>query len=45
MNQTPCTVANSILETDLNVALQQNKLDKIKIMETEEGFYIIVRLK
>ena len=45
MNKAPCSIANSILATDISIAAKQHKLKELKIMETEKGFYIIVCLK
>jgi len=45
MNRAPCSPANSILEGDLELAMQQQTLQKLIIAETPEGFYIIAILK
>ena len=43
MNLLPCSQATSILEGDLELAAQQETLDKLFAMETPEGFYVIAR--
>jgi hypothetical protein len=43
MNLLPCSLASSILEGDLELAAQQQTLDKLIVMETPEGFYVIAR--
>ena len=45
MNRIPCSPANSILEGDLEIAVQQQALDKITVAETTDGFYVIVQFK
>lgn len=45
MNRTPCSPANSILEGDLELAVQQETLKKLIVAETPEGFYVVVQLK
>ena len=45
MNLPPCSVENSILEPDLEVAIKQKALDTLQIMEVLEGYYVIVKLK
>lgn len=45
MKRIPCSPANSILEGDLELAVQQETLKKIQIAETTEGFYVIAQLK
>lgn len=45
MNRIPCSPANSILEGDLELAVQQQTLKKLSIAETSDGFYVIVQLK
>jgi hypothetical protein len=45
MNRIPSSPANSILEGDLELAVQQNTLKKISIAETFDGFYVIIQLK
>jgi hypothetical protein len=45
MNRTPCSPANSILEGDLELAVQQQTLKKLTIAETQDGFYVIAQLK
>lgn len=45
MNRTPCSPANSILEGDLELAVQQQTLKKLTIAETPDGFYVIAQLK
>jgi hypothetical protein len=44
MKPLPCSPANSILESDLELSVQQQTLDKMKVMETPEGFYVTVKL-
>ncbi len=41
----PCSPENSILEGDLELAVLQRALDKLKVMETPEGFYVIANVK
>lgn len=43
MNLLPCSLASSILEGDLELAAQQQTLDKLIVMETPSGFYVIAR--
>lgn len=43
MNLLPCSLASSILEGDLELASQQQTLDKLIVMETPDGFYVIAR--
>lgn len=45
MNRTPCSPANSVLEGDLELAVQQQTLKKIQVAETPEGYYVIAQLK
>lgn len=45
MNRTPCSPANSILEGDLELAVQQQTLKKLVVAETPEGFYVVAQLK
>lgn len=45
MNRTPCSPANSILEGDLDLAVQQETLKKLIVAETPEGFYVVAQLK
>lgn len=45
MNRTPCSPANSILEGDLELAVQQQTLKKLTIAETPDGFYVVAQLK
>ncbi|WP_265299998.1 hypothetical protein [Verminephrobacter eiseniae] len=45
MNRTPCSPANSILEGDLEIAVQQQALDKLTVAETPDGFYVIIQFK
>lgn len=45
MNLLPCSSENSILEGDLELAVLQKTLEKLKIMETPEGFFVVVNLK
>ncbi len=39
----PCSPANSILESDLELAAQQQTIEKLKVIETPEGFYVIAQ--
>ena len=43
--RSPCTAANSILEADLAIAVQQHALKKLCLAETPIGFYVVVQLK
>ena len=43
ITQPPCSLANSILESDLEISVQQQTLEKFKVMETPEGFYVIAQ--
>ncbi len=45
MQLLPCSTENSVLESDLGVAIIQKTLDKVKVMETEEGFYVVVQFR
>ena len=45
MKPTPCSPANSILESDLELAVQQQTLTKLTVAETPEGFYVIAKIK
>ena len=45
MNRTACSPANSVLEGDLEIAVQKQTLKKLVIAETPEGFYVIVQFK
>lgn len=45
MNLTPCGPSNSVLEGDLELAVQQQTLTKLSIAETSEGFYVVARLR
>lgn len=45
MKLPPCSPENSILEGDLELAVLQKTLDKLKVMETPVGFYVVVLLK
>lgn len=40
-----CGRANSLLEDDLDIAVQQQTLQKITIAETAQGFFLIVQVK
>ena len=44
MSLTPCSPANSVLEGDLEIAVQQQTLRKLTIAETPDGFYVIAQL-
>ncbi len=43
MNLSPCSLANSILEGDLELAAKQQTIHKLIVMETPEGFYVIAK--
>jgi len=46
MKLPPCSPENSILEGDLELAvLHQKAVEKLKVMETPVGFYVVVFLK
>ncbi len=45
MNRTPCSPANTILEGDLELAVQQQTLKILTIAETSDGFYVVAQLK
>lgn len=45
MTRHPCSPENSILESDLEIAVLQNAIKELKVMETPEGFYVVVLLK
>nr|BBE29087.1 hypothetical protein [uncultured bacterium] len=45
MTLPPCGPDNSILETDLERAVLLKAISKIKVMETPDGFYVVVGLK
>lgn len=45
MNRPTCSPANSILEGDLELAVQQQTLKKLAVAETADGFYVIAQLK
>lgn len=38
-----CEKSNSFLDTDLQLYLQQQTLSRLKVMETEVGFYVIAQ--
>lgn len=40
-----CSTENSILEADLGNAVLQRTLDKLKVMETDDGFYVVVQVR
>jgi len=40
-----CNPENSILEGDLELAVLQKTINKLKVMETTQGFYVVVLLK
>lgn len=44
MTLIPCSPANSILESELSLAVQQETLTHLQVMEVEEGFFVMVRL-
>ncbi|RBH74636.1 hypothetical protein [Xanthomonas oryzae] len=39
----PCTLSNSILESDLELAAQYNLVNHIKVFETPGGFYVTAK--
>lgn len=41
MKRQPCSPSNSILEGDLELAAKQQIIEKLKVMETPVGFYVI----
>lgn len=41
MKRQPCSPSNSILEGDLELAAKQQIIEKLKVMETPMGFYVI----
>ena len=45
MKLQPCTTDNSLLSADLSNAAIQKTLDKINVMETPRGFYVVVQIK
>lgn len=45
MNLAPCSPANSVLEGDLELAVQQGTLKKLVIAEIPEGYYVIAQLR
>lgn len=45
MNLSACSPENSILEGDLELAVLQETIDQIQVMETPVGFYVVVLLK
>lgn len=45
MKLEPCSPENSILEGDLEIAVLQKSVVSLKVMETPEGFYVVVQLK
>lgn len=45
MNLSACSPENSILEGDLELAVLQKTIDRIQVMETPVGFYVVVLLK
>lgn len=45
MKLQPCTTNNSLLSADLSNAAIQQTLEKISVMETPSGFYVIVQIK
>jgi len=40
-----CTIDNSLLSAELSNAAIQKTLDKITVMETLSGFYVVVQIK
>ena len=45
MKLQPCTTENSLLSADLSNADIQQTLDKITVMETPGGFYVVVQIR
>lgn len=45
MKLQPCTTDNSLLSADLSNAAIQQTLDKITVMETPSGFYVVVQIR
>lgn len=45
MNRIPCSPANSLLESDLELAVLQQTLETLVIAETPDGFYVMAQLK
>ncbi|ERZ09682.1 TPA: hypothetical protein ACV5IO_005621 [Pseudomonas aeruginosa] len=43
MKRQPCSPSNSILEGDLELAAQHQIIEKLKVMETPIGFYVIAQ--
>ena len=41
MKRQPCEPSNSILEGDLELAAKHNIIEKLKVMETKIGFYLV----
>lgn len=41
----PCSPANSVLEGDLELAVQQGTLKKLVIAEIDSGYYVTAQLK
>lgn len=41
----PCSPANSVLEGDLEFAIQQETLKKLVVAETPEGYYVVAEFK
>lgn len=37
----PCGKLNSFLDTDLQLYLQQQTLSRLRVMETDVGFYVV----
>lgn len=44
MNLTTCGPSNSVLESDLELAVVQGTLTKLSIVETSHGFFVVARL-
>lgn len=44
MSLTPCSAATSMLEADLELAVEQRTLTKLAIAETADGFYVLAQV-
>ncbi|MES2663948.1 MAG: hypothetical protein V4629_11675 [Pseudomonadota bacterium] len=45
MNLPKCSLKNSLSETDLLIAAEQDTLEKILVVEVENGFCVLVEMK
>jgi len=41
----PCSIANSIIEADLKIAVEQQTITELRIMEIRGGFYVTLKFK